>query len=160
MSDDEKPQQSTPAYRSPMAELEGLNSRELILTIKKMNIGQKKLLAIKGSAAIRKILLRDPNFEIQLAIVNGPKTNESEVEQLAKLPSTSEIVLKTISSSTRWMKSYRIKKSLVTNPKTPIGIANRRLRDLTTHDIKKISQDPHLRKPLTRAAQQMLRTRK
>ena len=160
MSDEDKTRPSSPAYKSPTAQLDGLSGRELIIALKKMNTGQKKLLALKGNAAIRKILQRDPNFEIQLAVVNSSKTTESEVEQLAGLPSTAEIVLKTIFSNTRWTKSYRIKHRLAKNPKTPIGIANRCLRLLTTHDIKKISQDPHIRKTIAQTAKQLLKSRK
>ena len=137
-----------------------ISSKELILAIKKMNPGQKRLLAAKGNAAVRKILLRDPNFEIQLAIVSSPKTTEGEVEQLAGLASTTEIVLKTIATDGRWMKSYRIKRCLAVHPKTPAGLATRCLRSLTAHDLKKIVQDPNVRRSLVQAAQQMLQTRR
>jgi hypothetical protein len=158
MSDDEDP--DVPKRQNMFSELEGLNNREQMLAIKKMNAGQKKLLAMKGSASIRKMLLRDPNFEIQLAVLNSPKTIESEVESVARLPSSAEIVLKTIFSNPRWMKSYRIKLGLASNPKTPMNIVRRCLRSLTAHDLKKISQNPHLKKQVTLAAKQLLHNKK
>ena len=79
MNDDES-SKSEPVFKSPTTELEGLNSRELGLALRKMNMGQKKLMAVKGNAAIRKILLRDPNSDIQLAVLNSPKATESEIE--------------------------------------------------------------------------------
>lgn len=160
MSDEEQSQLNPPAFKSATEQLVGLNPREIRLAIAKMNAGQKKLLAVKGNAAIRKILLRDPNTDVQLAVVNSPKTNESEIEGLAGLPSTSEIVLKTIFSNPRWMKSYRIKLSLAKNPKSPMNVVQRCLRSLTQHDLKKISQDSNLRQPVTQAAQRMLKTRR
>lgn len=148
------------ARRALGNDLSGLNGRELILAINKMNPGQKRVLAAKGNAAVRKILLRDPNFEIQLAVVSSAKTTESEVEQLAGLASTAEIVLKTIATDGRWMKSYRIKHRLATHPKTPMALATRCLRALTAHDLKKIAADPNVRKSVVQAAQQMVQTRR
>jgi len=142
------------------SELDGLNSRELALAIKKMNMGQKKQLAMKGSPAIRRILLRDPNSEVQLAVVASPKTNESEIESIAKMPATSEIVLKTIFSNSRWFKSYRIKLALTMNPKSPMSVVNRCIRTLTSHDLKKISQNSALRKVVSQAATRLLKTRR
>lgn len=145
---------------NPLAEFENLNSRELKLALQKMNMGQKKLMAMKGNAAIRRVLLRDPNFEVQMAVINSPKTGEGEIETIAGLPSTAEVVLKAIFSNGRWMKSYRIKHKLATNPKTPIGIVQRCLRILTTHDLKKLCHDPYIRKPVQQSAQRLLKTRR
>ena len=160
MGDEKKSQPSTPANMDILDRLTRMNSRELSMAIKKMNPGQKKLLAFKGNAAIRKILSRDPNPDIQLAVVNSPKTIEGEIERLASFSSTTEIVLKAISANSRWMKSYRIKHCLAKNPKTSTGVANRCLKSLTTHDLKKISQDPNIKKPTAQAAQRMLKSRR
>ena len=160
MTDDKTNPTQGPTHTSSLAELSSLNSKELVLALKKMNIGQKKVLALKGNVAMRKMLLRDPSVEVQLAVINSPKTTESEIERHAGLASTAEIVLKTISNNSRWMKSYRIKHALAKNPKTPIGIASRCLRSLTKHDVKKISTDPNVRKPLAQTAQRMLRSRR
>ena len=153
-------EQRTPSGASILGELAGLNTREMALAVRKMNMGQKKLLAMKGNAAIRKMLLRDPNSEVQLAVVASPKATESEIESVAQLPATSDIVLKSIFSDARWMKSYRIKHGLAKNPKTPLNIVQRCLRSLTVHDLKKLSQSPYLRKPVIQAVDRLLKTRK
>lgn len=153
MSEEKK----TPAARvNFLTELNKLNSREQMLAIGKMNSGQKKQLALRGSPTIRKFLLRDPNVDVQLACINSPKVLESEVENIARLPSTAEVVLQSIFSNPRWMKSYRIKLSLSANPKTPMNIVRRCLRSLTPHDLKKLAKDPHLRKQVAQAAQQLI----
>lgn len=154
MSDDEKVDFADLA--NPTSDLSRLSYKDLLLAVGKMNVGQKQLLALKGGATIRRILLRDPNVEVQLAIVNSPKTSESEIEQIAGLPASTEVVLQAVFSDGRWAKSYRIKLALAKNPKTPLSIANRCLKSLTPHDLRKLSIDPYMRKPIAQTALRML----
>ncbi len=142
------------------ADLSELSGKDLILAVAKMNVGQKIVLALKGNAAVRRILMRDPNVEVQLAIVNSPKTLEGDIEFLAGLPVSAEVVLTTIFSDSRWSKSYRIKHALAKNPKTPASIATKCMRSLTAHDLRKLSVDPNARKSVSQAAQRMLSSHK
>ena len=158
--DDDDKKSEHNALASLSTDFSGLSARELMLAVAKMNVGQKQLLALKGSSAVRRILLRDPNIEVQLAVVNSPKTSEGEIELLAGLPASAEILLKTIFSDARWSKSYRIKLALAKNPKTPASIATRCLRGLTDHDLRKISVDPYARKTIAQAAQRLLSSHK
>lgn len=168
MTDDEKPEEQQDEEKEreshssipQLNDISGMNTREMLLALRKLNVGQKQILALKGNAAVRKALLRDPSIEVQLAIVNSPKTSEGEIEQLAALPASAEIILKTIFSDSRWSKSYRIKHALARNPKTPPSIATRCLMSLTPHDLRKLSQDPSTRKVIAQAAQRMLSSHK
>lgn len=141
-------------------ELKGLAGKDLILALQKMSPGHKRVLAMKGMGSVRRILLRDPNYDVQLAIVASPKSSESEIEQLASFATTGEVVLKTIGNDGRWMRSYRIKRALALNPKTPMALVTRCLRALTPHDLKKIAVDPNVRRLVAQAANQMVATRR
>lgn len=141
-------------------ELSKLSYKDLLLAIAKMNAGQKQILALKGSPSVRKVLLRDPNLEVQLAIVNSPKASEAEIEQVAGHASTAEVVLKAIASDGRWTKSYRVRLALAKNPKTPAGMATKCLMGLTAHDLKKLAIDPGVKKVIAQAAQRMVKTQK
>lgn len=154
------PGSTVPGSVGPGMDLSQLNPKELILAITKMNVGQKQQLALKGNGAARKILLRDPNIDVQLAIVKSPKTSEGEIEQMAGMAASAEAVLKAVFADARWSKSYRIKLALAKNPKTPTSIANRCLIGLTTHDLKRLSVDPNTKKIVAQAAIRMLSSHK
>ena len=158
MNDEQKT--ATCASSNVIEDFSQLSTKELLLAIAKMNVGQKQRLALKGNASARRILLRDPNMDVQLAIVNSPKTSESEIEQIAGMPATAEIVLKTVFSDVRWSKSYRIKHALAKNPKTPVSVANRCMMTLAPHDLRKLSVDPSTRKAIAQSAQRLLNHRK
>lgn len=123
--------------------------------IQKMNPGQKQQLALKGTIQERKILIRDSNPEVRLAVLNSPKCTEAEVERIASLPSTSEKILSHICSTTRWEKSLRIKLACLKNPKLPLPICKKFLNTIGKHNVKKISKDMSISKRVRDIAQRM-----
>ena len=120
--------------------------KDILNKIQKMNPGQKQQLAHKGNITERKILIRDSNHAVQIAVLSSPKCTEAEVERVAALASTAERILKHIYSSPRWEKSTRIKMACLKNPKLPLQICRKFLNNLSSHQMKKISKDPTMPK--------------
>lgn len=118
--------------------------QNLYQRIWKLKIGEKIQLAIKGSREIRSILLRDPNKEVMLTVLENPKITESEIEILAKQRTSPDEVLRTIAKNREWLRSYSIVHALVTNPKTPTAIAVKHLRTLKHKDLKLIEKNRNI----------------
>ena len=133
--------------------------KELQLKILKMNPGQKRILALKGNISERKILIRDSNLDVQIAVLTSPKCTEGEVEKIAALASTHDRVLKHIYSTGRWAKSQRIKLACLKNPKLPMQICRKFLSSLHKHHVTKILKDPTMPKKTKELAQIIVKRR-
>jgi hypothetical protein len=107
----------------------------MLYRIMKLGVKDRIRLGQKGDREARNILIRDPNKLVSQAVVNNPKITEQEVEQIASMRTITEDILRQISISRHWSRSYTIMHNLAKNPRTPISnvmtIMNRmQLRDL------------------------------
>ncbi len=116
-------------------------SLELRQQLKKLSPADKRLRAKVGTKQERYILVRDSDKRVAVEAVNSPKATEFEIEQVAKLRSVSEEVLREIAVHREWSKHYGIVSALVKNPKTPTGISLRMIKRLTDIDLNSIVKD-------------------
>ncbi|MCB0331327.1 MAG: hypothetical protein KDD70_16770 [Bdellovibrionales bacterium] len=135
------------------------NYRETLLRIQKMNPGQKVTLAQKGNAVERKILAQSGSVEILLALVNGPKVTEQEIERISGLAGTPEVVLKTIYSSSRWIRSHRIRLACLKNPRLPPSMTRKILMGLSKQQLQNLTKDPVMPAASREAAKRLLASR-
>lgn len=119
-------------------------SQTLFQRLQTMKVGDKIQLALRGSKDIRTILLRDTNKEVQLTVLENPKITISEIELLAKQKTSPDDVIRTIAKKREWVKKYSIVHALVTNPKTPIGIAIKSLMKLQKKDLALIAKNRNI----------------
>jgi hypothetical protein len=114
--------------------------QSLFQTVQKLKVGEKILLALRGSKEIRTLLMRDSSREVIMTVLDNPKMTDSEIEIIAKQKTTPDDILRKIAKKREWLKNYAIVQSLVSNPKTPISIAMSllpRLRDKDLHLLEK-----------------------
>ncbi len=109
--------------------------QSLLQRLQSLKAGEKIQLALRGGRDVRSILLRDPNKEVMLSVMNNPKINESEIELIAEQKNTSIEVLKVIAKKREWLRTYSIVHALVKNPKTPIEIAQKHIHTLRPKDL-------------------------
>jgi hypothetical protein len=109
--------------------------------IRKQSFVEKRKSAMLCERGERSILLKDPNKEIVLAVLENPKITEIEIESIAKLPTISEEIINKIIQNRAWMKNYGIILALVNNPKTPPYIATALVNKLKTRDLKKLERN-------------------
>ncbi len=108
---------------------------KILQRIQRLTIGEKIHLALKGGKELRNILIRDPNREVVLKVLENPKLTEGEVEIIARNPSVPEDALRYISKKRDWIRKYPILYSLVSNPKTPPGISMPYISRVRFHDL-------------------------
>lgn len=134
-------------------------SQTILQRIQKLSISERLQLALKGGKEIRSILLRDPNKEITLNVLDNPKLTETEIELIAKSRSVADEALRKISKKREWMKNYNILQALVTNPKTPPAIALPLVSDLKTRDLTLLEKNKNVSEGVRATAKKLLKAR-
>jgi hypothetical protein len=132
---------------------EGDESREsLVQQIAKMSFTERLKAAMKGSRAMRALLIRDTNKMIAASVLSSSKVNESEIEAFARMANVSEEVLRIIASNRAWTKNYGVVVGLTKNPKMPLGLSLNLMARLNDRDISALSVDRNVPEPLRAAA--------
>jgi hypothetical protein len=134
----------------------GLN---LSLRIQRMSVSEKIQLALKGNKEVRTLLIRDPNKDVAISVIENPKITETEVELIAQSRNVPEEILRNISKNREWMKSYSIMNSLVNNPKTPIGVSLPLLSTLKNKELHYIEKSKGVPSVLRITAKRLLSQR-
>ncbi|MBI5639353.1 MAG: hypothetical protein HZA17_02905 [Nitrospirae bacterium] len=143
------------------AEVPQETRRESLTTkIQKLSVSARVQLALKGGREIRGILARDSNKEVMLSVLENGKITESEIEMIAKSRSVLEEALRRISKNREWMKTYAIVHGIVTNPKTPPGIAVTHVSDLKTKDLVVLEKNKNVAEAVRSASKKLLHARK
>lgn len=132
----------------------------LLQKIQKLGTGEKIQLAFRGSRDIRTILLRDPNKEVMLAVLENPKITNSEIETLAKQETTPIEIIRTIAQKRDWMRTYSIIYALVSNPKTPISISLKHIHNLRDKDLSMLEKNRNIPEAVRTSAKKLLYARK
>jgi hypothetical protein len=123
-------------------------------------ISQKIRRAMLGSKEERQLLVRDANRVVAGAAIRSPLMQEAEVVMISRNRNIADEVLRVISSTPEWLKSYAVKKNLVENPKTPLSAAIRLVQHLRESDLKAIQKSKNVTGPIKDAARRHLDKRK
>ena len=125
-----------------------------------MTMSQKIRRATLGSKEERMLLVRDSNRVIASAAIRSPLMQESEVVLLSRNKNLADEVLRVISSTSEWLKSYAVKKNLVENPKTPVPVATRLVQHLREADLRSVAKSKNVTGAVKDAAKRHLDRRK
>jgi hypothetical protein len=128
--------------------------KPLSTQIADMNLQEKIRLTLVGNAAARAILVRDSNKMVSQAAVMSPMVTEAEATAIAHSRQVGEDVLRIIGNRREWLSNYELKRALIFNPKTPIGISLRFLSHLHVADLRNIARSRGIPAALKTAATQ------
>ncbi len=128
--------------------------------IRQMSISEKIRLATIGDAAARSILVRDSNRLVAHAAATSPRMSETEAVNIAHSKEVNDEVLRILAGRREWTRNYELKKALVLNPKTPVGIALRFLTHLRENDLKQLARSRNVPTPIRTAAVQRMQQRR
>ena len=134
-------------------DLDGLNLAQRIM---RMNVGEKMKIAHTGDKEVRSILLKESNKPIIGAVMRSPKITEGEILVLAQSKHSHDEILRLITLNREWLKNYAIRLALVTNPKTPTGVAIRLVNTLYKKDLKDIAASRSIPSVVVNSAKKML----
>lgn len=128
--------------------------------IQGLSFSDKRLLALRGGRDVRSVLIKDPNKEISLTVLENPKITETEVELIAKSRSSPDEAIRKIIKKREWMKNYSIILAIISNPKTPAGVGIPLLSGLKTKDLASLEKNKNISEAIRSSAKTLLRGRK
>lgn len=131
----------------------------LIRRLMFMNARDRMKMAMKGDREARGILIRDSNRVVAAAVINNPRINDHEIENIAAMRTVSDEVLRLISINRNWARSYPIIHNLVRNPRTPIPTVIGTLPRIRTKDLHQLSQNRNVSEAVRRQALRLSQTR-
>jgi hypothetical protein len=132
----------------------------LVKQIEDMTVGQKIKLALTGDKDARGLLLKDSNKQITTSVLRNPRITEEEVLKLTSTKGTPDDILRLVAKNKEWMKNYKIKYTLVLNPRTPFKISMKLISQLQDKDLANISRSKNIPGVLSNVAMKTLETRK
>ncbi len=136
------------------------HAQTMLQKVQNLTVSERRLLAMRGGREVRSILLKDTNKQIILSVLDNPKITESEVEIFAHSRSIPDDALRTIAKNRDWMKSYGVLIAVITNPKTPAGIAIPLLSGLKLKDLATIEKNKNVAEALRTGAKKLVQSRK
>jgi hypothetical protein len=131
-------------------------SMPLSLQISMMSLTEKLRLTLVGNAGARALLVRDRNRLVSMAAISSPMVTEAEAAGIACSRQVGEDILRFIGNRREWLGNYELKKALVFNPKTPMGISMKFLGHLQTADLRSLAKSRGVPASLKTAALQRL----
>ena len=128
----------------------------LFQKVQAMSIPEKIQLALKGDKEARELLIRDSNKTVSTSVMRSPKITESEVQQIAQSRNVTDEILRMIAKNKEWIGKRKIKVALVNNPKTPLDVSLKILRDLRERELSLLVKNKEIPTTLNRRARQLL----
>jgi len=130
--------------------------RPLALRIGTMSKPEKLRLAMIGNAGARSLLVRDRNKTVALAAINSPQMTAAEATPIAASKEMGEEILRFIGNKRDWLRNAELKRALVFNPKTPVGISLRFLSHLRVNDLRDLVRSRGVSAQIKAAGSNML----
>ncbi|MCP4920674.1 MAG: hypothetical protein GY913_27560 [Proteobacteria bacterium] len=127
--------------------------------IAEMNIGKKIKLAYLGNAEARKLLLRDNNKSVAVAVVKSGRMSDSEAASAAINKNLHMDVLREIASNREYLRKYQVRLALVNNPKTPVSIAAGFVSQLQRSDVAHLSRNKNVSAVISKMALKIVKQR-
>ena len=92
-----------------------------------------------------------------MSVIVNNSLSDQEIELTAGNRAVAEEVLETISRRREWVAKYKILKSLVQNPRTPLPTALRLLPRLAVRDLRDVGRDRNIADALRSTALRLYR---
>lgn len=125
--------------------------------IARMTVSQKVQLALKGNKDERAMLIRDSSKVVSRAVLGSPKVNEAEIETFSAMKNVSDEVLRMISMSRKFMKSYSVLRNLASNPRTPIDVGLGLVTRLLPQDQRALAQNKGVSDVVRKMAEKLVK---
>jgi hypothetical protein len=135
-------------------------TQTILQKIQRLTIPERRQLALKGGREIRSILIKDPYKEVVLTVLENAKITDTEVEIIARSRSIPDEALRKITKKREWIKNYAIVLAVVTNPKTPSGMAVTLINELKTKDLSLLEKNKNIPEAVRSAAKRLLKMKK
>ena len=124
--------------------------------LREIPIGARKSLARKPDSRLMQRIAKDQDHRVIEHLLNNPRMTESEVIKIGSTRPTSPKVLDVISKHPRWISRYRVKKTIVFNPYSPLSLALRLVTYLGVPDLELLCSLAEVNEVLLAEARKLL----
>ncbi len=131
-------------------------AKNLQALIGDMKVGERLKLALNGNRDARQILIRDGNRMVQRFVLKNPRVTEEEIIGVAKNRSAERELLEMIGKRKEWLSNYQVRLALVTNPKTPLGLAVRYVPSLFPRDLRLLAKSRNVASAVNALAKRLI----
>ena len=125
-----------------------------------MGIAEKIKMALSGDKEWRAILVKDANKLVSGSVIKNPRITEAEIVTILRAGVQNDEIVRLICANKEWIKSYKIRKALVDNPKTPLPNALRYLSTLPEKDIAGYAKSKNISSVISTQAKRLLLNKK
>lgn len=133
--------------------------RSLFQRIQHMTVAEKVQFALRAGKDGRSLLLKDPNRQVSQAVLGSPKITEDEIILIAQSRNVSDDILRAVGKNKEWLKNYSVLFSLVSNPKTPLGISVPLLSSIKVKDLGLLSKNRNIPEAIRMGASRLLQAK-
>lgn len=125
-----------------------------------MGIAEKIKMALSGDKEWRSILVKDSNKLVSGSVIKNPRITEGEIHTLIKSGSPNDEIMRLICANREWIKSYKIRKALIENNRTPIQNAMRYLGTMGDKDIASFAKSKNISSVVSTMAKRLILNKK
>ena len=129
-------------------------------TAQLMGIGEKIKMALSGDKEWRAILVKDANKLVSGSVIKNPRITEGEVLTLVKAGIQNDEIMRLICANKEWIKSYKIRKALIENNRTPVQNAMRYLGTMGEKDLSSFAKSKNISSVISTMAKRLLLNKK
>ena len=132
----------------------------LSMKIGNMSTAEKVRMCMIGKPASLALLVRDSNKLVSMAAISSPAMGDGDAARVAFSKQVGEDILRYIGNRRDWLGNYEVKKNLLFNPKTPMGVSMKFLSHMRASDLKNLARSKNVPGSLRTAATQRLQKKK
>lgn len=125
-----------------------------------MGIGEKIKMALSGDKEWRSLLVKDANRLVSGSVIKNPRITEAEILTLIKAGIQNDEIMRLICANKEWIKSYKIRKALVENNRTPVQNAMRYLGTMGEKDLAQLAKSKNIGSVISSMAKRLLLNKK
>lgn len=125
-----------------------------------MGIAEKIKMALSGDKEWRSILVKDSNKLVSGSVIKNPRITEAEILTLVKSGIQNDEIMRLICANKEWIKSYKIRKALIENNRTPVQNAARYLGTMDVKDLTSFAKSKNIASVLSTMAKRLLLNKK
>lgn len=148
-----------PLFTDFEGEITEEKKKNIYTMISQMTIPQKIVLALKGNAEVRALLLKDKAKIVKRCVLNNPRLTAKEIESICSDKTQDTEIINSIARNKEWTKNYNVRKLLCCNPKTPPLQAFRFLQTLQFKDIYLMTRNKNVPAHILSAARRKVAER-
>ncbi len=110
-----------------------------------LTLGERKSVARTQDRRLIVKALHDPHPDVIQILLQNPRVTEEDVVRIAAMRPTDPAILRVIFRTVKWVIRYRVRRTLIYNPHTPLDIALSLTPLLNEQDTKAVADAGSIR---------------